>query len=69
MDSNVAHVFRTPLIKDITDTKENLKAIELFIKGHNWEKIPSNPLAAVKYQQLGRTFIWKTKKGFYFIYS
>ncbi len=56
MDSNVAHVFRTPLIKDITDTKENLKAIELFIKGHNWEKIPSNPLAAVKYQQLGRTF-------------
>lgn len=56
MKSDVEHVFRTPLIKGITDTKENLKAIETFINGHHWEKIPSNPLAAVKYQQLSRTF-------------
>ena len=59
MESNVAHCFRTPLIKDITATEENLKAIEIFTKYHQWEKIPANPLAAVKYQQLGRSFYLK----------
>ena len=43
---------RTPLISGITDTKENLDAIEKFIGGANWEKLPENKLAGAKYDML-----------------
>ena len=43
---------RTPLISGITDTKENLDAIEKFISGANWEKLPENKLAGAKYDML-----------------
>lgn len=43
---------RTPLISGITDTKENLDAIEKFIDGANWEKLPENKLAGAKYDML-----------------
>ena len=43
---------RTPLISGITDTEENLDAIEKFIGGANWEKLPENKLAGAKYDML-----------------
>ena len=43
---------RTPLISGITDTKENLDAIEKFIGGANWEKLPENKLAGANYDML-----------------
>ena len=43
---------RTPLISGITDTKENLDAIEKFIGDAHWEKLPENKLAGAKYDML-----------------
>lgn len=54
MNSGKAFCFRTPLIEGITDTSDNLNQIQEFINGAEWEKIPSNPLASVKYEQLNR---------------
>ncbi len=54
--SGVNFCFRTPLIPEITDTKENLTQIERFIGQSSWEKIPSNELASVKYEQLNREY-------------
>ena len=49
-------VIRTPLIPDITDTKENLEAIEKIIGDSPWEKIPYNALAGAKYKMLGMDY-------------
>ncbi len=54
--SNTPHCFRTPLIPGITDTKENLSAIEMWLDHDPWEKLPFNELAKVKYEQCGRTY-------------
>ena len=56
MSSGVPFVFRTPLIPDITDTEENLRRIEEFVKGFPWEKLPYNTLAGAKYPMLGREY-------------
>ena len=52
MSHHKNYLFRTPLIENITDTKDNLNEIKEFIKDSPWEKIPSNPLASLKYEQL-----------------
>ncbi len=57
--SGKPHTFRTPLIPDITDTEENLKAIEAFVGESPWEKLAYNALAAAKYASVGREFKYK----------
>ncbi len=54
--SGVPFVFRTPMIPGITDTDDNIKRIEEFVKGFDWEKIPYNELAGAKYPHLNRTY-------------
>ena len=54
--SGIKHTFRTPLIPDITDTEENLNAIEQIVGNSPWEKLAYNPLAGAKYASVGRTF-------------
>ena len=49
-------VLRTPLIPNITDTQENLSAIEKIIGKDKWEKLPYNPLAPVKYAWIGKKY-------------
>ena len=55
-NSSKPFVIRTPLIPGITDTKENLEAIEKIIGKSNWEKIPYNAMAGAKYKMLGMDF-------------
>ncbi len=54
--SGIPHRFRTPLIPGITDTAENLRAIEKFTAGSPWEKLPYNALAPAKYANVGRIY-------------
>lgn len=54
--SGIPHTFRTPLIPNITDTEENLSAIEKIVKGSAWESLDYNPLAGAKYASVGRKF-------------
>ena len=54
--SGKPHIIRTPLIPEITDTKENLLAIEKLIGNSDWEKLPYNGAAGAKYQFLGMDF-------------
>lgn len=49
-------IVRTPLIPNITDTKENLDAIKQIIGDSNWEKLPYNDMAGAKYKMLGLEF-------------
>ena len=56
MDSGLPFAFRTPLIPGITDTAENLAAIEAFVGGATWEKLPYNTLAGAKYPMLDREY-------------
>jgi pyruvate formate lyase activating enzyme len=56
---------RIPMIKGITDTEDNLKAIEEFVYGIN-KKIPIehisyNPLAENNYKRLGMPFLLKNE--------
>ncbi len=57
--SGIPHTFRTPLIPSITDTEENLRAIESFVGESTWEKLAYNALAAAKYKSVGREFKYK----------
>jgi pyruvate formate lyase activating enzyme len=50
--SGKPYIIRTPLIPGITDTEENLSAIEKLIEGDRWEKIPYNSLWRAKYPML-----------------
>ena len=52
-NSGKPYIIRTPLIPGITDTKENLSAIEKIIGQDNWEKLPFNAAAGAKYEMLG----------------
>lgn len=45
-------VFRVPLIPDITDTEENLKAIAEIVGECPVELMPYNPMAGAKYQMV-----------------
>ena len=54
--SGKPHVIRTPLIPGITDTPQNLTAIENLTGGSNWEKLPYNALAGAKYKMLGMKY-------------
>ena len=55
--SGIKHTFRTPLIPSITDTVENLNAIEAIVGDSPWEKLDYNPLAGAKYASVGRTYL------------
>jgi pyruvate formate lyase activating enzyme len=54
--SGKKHLFRTPLIPHVTDTVENLAAIEAIVGTSPWEKIPYNTMAAFKYPMMGMEF-------------
>lgn len=50
------YIVRTPLIPDVTDTEENIRAIAQFLKGRKnlvrYELLNFNPLGAGKYESL-----------------
>jgi len=50
--SNIPCTIRTPLIPNITDTKENIDAIDKLIGNLNHELIPYNEFASIKYNNL-----------------
>ena len=50
------YLIRTPLIPQITDTKENLTKIEQLIGDGKWEKLPYNEMAGAKYNMLGMEY-------------
>ncbi|MBR4910985.1 MAG: glycyl-radical enzyme activating protein [Clostridia bacterium] len=54
--SGKPHIIRTPLIPGITDTPENLAAIEKAVGESVWEKLPYNALAGAKYKMLGMEY-------------
>ena len=55
--SGIKHTFRTPLIPNITDTEENLKAIKQIVADSPWEKLAYNPLAGAKYKSVSRRYL------------
>lgn len=55
-NSGKPYVIRTPLIPNITDTPENLAAIDGIIGESPWEKLPYNAAAGAKYKMLGMNF-------------
>ncbi len=54
--SGKPYIIRTPLIPNITDTKENLDAIKEIIGKSEWEKLPYNAMAGAKYKMVGIDF-------------
>lgn len=60
--SGKPYIIRTPLISGITDTKENLEAIEKIIGNSHWEKLPENNVAGAKYKMLGMDFPLEKEK-------
>lgn len=61
--SGKPYLIRTPLIPNITDTKENLEAIKKIIGDCDWEKLPYNEMAGAKYKMLGMNFEISLKGG------
>ena len=59
MESDIPHMFRTPLIPGITDTRENLMAISEFIGNDRIELLPYNELAPAKYAAVHRIYTHK----------
>ena len=51
--SGKSYVLRTPIIPNITDREENLKAIEKIVGTDKWEKLAYNTLTPFKYERLG----------------
>lgn len=51
--SGKSYVLRTPIIPNITDREENLKAIEEIVGNDKWEKLAYNTLTPFKYERLG----------------
>lgn len=51
-DSNIPCTIRTPLIPNITDTKENIDAIKKIIGNLNHELLPYNEFSSLKYKNL-----------------
>lgn len=54
--SGKPYIIRTPLIPNITDTKENLKQIKEIIGNSKWEQLPYNAAAGAKYKMLGMEY-------------
>lgn len=54
--SGKPYIIRTPLIPDITDTKDNLSKIKEIIGGSTWEQLPYNAAAGAKYKMLGMQY-------------
>ena len=54
--SGIPCVIRTPLIRGVTDTAENLDTIRRIIGGLPHELLAENALAGAKYSQLGMAF-------------
>lgn len=54
--SGKEHIFRVPLIPDITDTEDNLMAISGLVGDSPVELLPYNPFAGAKYEGVGRSF-------------
>ncbi len=66
-NSGKKHIFRTPLIPHITDTSQNLSAIKKVVGTSEWEKIPYNHMASLKYSMLNKEFEYDkfvNKNGF-----
>lgn len=61
--SGKAHIFRVPLIPDITDTEENLSAIARIAGESPVELLPYNPFAGAKYEGVGRIFTLDKKEN------
>ena len=55
-ESGKPFVVRTPLIPNITDTNENLKAIREIIGDAKHETLPYNQMAGAKYTMLGKVY-------------
>lgn len=49
-------VFRVPLIPDITDTEDNLRAIGAIAEDHRVELMPFNSFAGAKYAMVGKEY-------------
>ena len=66
--SGTEFVIRTPLIPGITDTDENLTAVQKLVQGDPWETLPYNVMAGAKYPMLGMRYSlgedpdWKEKE-------
>lgn len=54
--SKKPYVIRTPLIPNITDTKENLEEIKAIIGDSAHETLPYNDMAGAKYKMLGMDY-------------
>ena len=61
--SGKAYVIRTPLIPNITDTQENLAAIQALLGDSPWEKLPYNTMAGAKYPMLGMQYGMEQEKA------
>ena len=61
--SGKPHLFRVPLIPDITDTAENLCAIAEIVGDSPVELLPYNPFAGAKYEGVGREFTLTKKEN------
>ena len=53
---------RTPLIPSITDTAENLSAIDRLLQGMDHEKLAYNPFAGAKYKMLDMEYPYDSYK-------
>ena len=62
-NSGKPHLFRVPLIPDITDTAENLRAIAVLVGDSPVELLPYNPFAGAKYDGVGREFTLTAKEN------
>ena len=56
-------VFRVPLIPEITDTEENLKAIAKIAGEYRTELLPYNPFAGAKYSMVGMEYTLTADKN------
>lgn len=54
--SGTPYLIRVPLIPDITDTEENLRAISALVGDAPVELLPYNRMAGAKYASVGKTF-------------
>jgi len=61
--SGKPHLFRVPLIPDITDTEENLRTISALAGDSPVELLPYNPFAGAKYEGVGRSFTLTAKEN------
>ncbi len=55
-DSGIPYLIRTPLVPRITDTPDNLRRIRDIIGHSDWEQLPYNDLAPMKYAMLGMPY-------------